>query len=104
MGIIVADEIKSKESGELITAAYICMGDLSLRIMRPNMTESKFNVLCRFNVYYNKTRRDEGAIPVDKFIIQVEGVSSTVAFTDPSTLLYNELKKRYDPLNVTDSD
>ena len=103
MGIIVADEIKSKESGQLITAAYICMSNLSLRIMRPNMSENKFNVLCRFNVYYNKARRDEGAKPVDNFVIEITEIPSSEAFNDPSALLYNELKKCYDASNITES-
>jgi hypothetical protein len=98
MGIIVADEIKSKESGLLIPSAYIRMGDLSLRIMRHG---DKFNILARFQVFYNKQRIEEGAEPVDTFIVELKEQDNSV-FDDPANLLYTELKTRYDASNIID--
>jgi hypothetical protein len=98
MGIIVADEIHSKEMPDtLLPAAYICFSKHSTKITKN--AANGYDVLARFNVYSSLPAKQ-----ADGAVLEVIEVRLTVAEypADSGVLVYDALKARYSPSNVYD--
>jgi hypothetical protein len=100
MGLIVADEIASKETpGTLLPAAYVCMSRFCTKIVKDN---GQYLLSGRFDIFASKVAKLAGGTVIET--IEVGPIAAASYPANPSVLLYARIKQRYAAENVYDDE
>lgn len=100
MGFLVANNVKSAFSGEIIPLVYVRLGQIPLRIQRRGI--SGYSIFVRFDVYQSKSARLNNNVPFESFHVDFEADS----MADPNALIaeaYVLAKAKY-PEECVDDD